>query len=606
MVWTVFLVLSLICLLSCIIFAYIRSKTSYKSGRLLDPLKILFIGVIFSSFFLFVPIYINELSTNSCGNFEAVLLAIHHMMKMFIVDADYEIIISNLAQTPALIFKGYTLLFLILMLLAPLLTFGFVLSFFKNISAYKRYISHFNSDVYIFSELNEKSLALAHSLYKNCPKHRCLVFTNVCETNQEQNSALVEGARELGAVCFKKDIVDINFFLHNAKTEFRFFTIGDNQSENVSKALKLIDKLKHRENTHLYVFSTQVEAEILLANAFENIEGNNGETFPPKIKVRRVNEVQSVVFRNLYEKGFEKIFCSARYDEGIKKINALVIGMGNFGTEMTKALSWFCQMDGFRVQIDCFDINKNANDIFCALCPGLMDSQLNGNYDIEGEAKYKITVHSGVDVNTKTFEQAILALPQTTYVFIALGDDEKNISTAIKLRALFEKRVYAPQIQAIIYNSDKKQALCDITNFKGQSYNIDFIGDTDSSYSQEAILESDIEKKALERHRKWGSERDFWQYDYNYKSSMASAIHREMKIKCSIAGAQKAPEDRTQDQLWAIRILEHCRWSAYMRSEGYVYSGAVEKSTRNDLAKMHNCLVPFGQLSLEDKDKDDD
>ena len=34
-----------------------------------------------------------------------------------------------------------------------------------------------------------------------------------------------------------------------------------------------------------------------------------------------------------------------RYDDGtgVKKINAVVIGMGQHGTEMTKALTWACQ-----------------------------------------------------------------------------------------------------------------------------------------------------------------------------------------------------------------------------------------------------------------------
>ena len=53
-------------------------------------------------------------------------------------------------------------------------------------------------------------------------------------------------------------------------------------------------------------------------------------------------------------------------------------------------------------------------------------------------------------------------------------------------------------------------------------------------------------------------------------------------------------------------MLEHNRWNAYMRSEGYVYGGTPEPEGRNDLAKMHNCLVRFELLSPEDKAKDDD
>ena len=41
-----------------------------------------------------------------------------------------------------------------------------------------------------------------------------------------------------------------------------------------------------------------------------------------------------------------------------------------------------------------------------------------------------------------------------------------------------------------------------------------------------------------------------------------------------------------------------------MRSEGYVYSGNPDKSSRNDLGKMHHNLVDFETLSDEDKRKD--
>jgi hypothetical protein len=51
-------------------------------------------------------------------------------------------------------------------------------------------------------------------------------------------------------------------------------------------------------------------------------------------------------------------------------------------------------------------------------------------------------------------------------------------------------------------------------------------------------------------------------------------------------------------------VLEHRRWNAYMRSEGYVFSGSTDKKSRNDLAKMHHDLVNFADLSEEEKRKD--
>lgn len=603
MMWTTFLIISIIALMGSVIWAIAKEKSKYKSSSVLDPSKILFIGVIISSVALFIPIYYEIFHANRGGIFETVLISIHNMIRLFVVDGEFEFIISRLDGVSEIIHKIYTIVFSVLFVLAPVLTFGFVLSFFKNVSAYKRYITHYNSDVYIFSELNEKSLTLAKSLHNNDSKKSLFVFTDVFEKEEEQSYELIEKAKELGAICFKKDIITIDFSFHSSKNALSFFAIGENQSENISQALKIIDKLKYRDNTNLYVFSTQVEAEILLANAFENRKDDT-EDKKISIKVRRVNEVQSLINRNLYENGFGKIFSSAHQDErGVKRINAVIIGMGQHGTEMTKALSWFCQMDGYEVKINSFDKDKNAKEKFFSLCPELMS--FSGKTDIPGEAKYTISIHSEIDVDTTTFDNIIENLPRTTYVFVALGNDEKNISVAVKLRAIFERKKYTPVIQAIVYNSEKKDALTDIKNFKGLPYNIDFIGDMKSSYSEEVILDSDVEEEALKRHMKWGDESEFWRYDYNYKSSIASAIHRKMKILCEIPGIEKDPKDRTEKELWNLRILEHCRWNAYMRSEGYVYGGTVEKIGRNDLAKMHNCLVPFDELPLKEQEKDD-
>jgi hypothetical protein len=426
------------------------------------------------------------------------------------------------------------------------------------------------------------------------------VFTDVFDNGEEQSFELIEGAKEIGAICFKRDIVVVDFSFHSKKRSMNFFLIGEDQSENIEQGLKLIDRYKYREHANMYVFSTEVESEVLLARAYDE-SGN------VKIKVRRINEVQSLVTRTLYEEGYEKIFKSAYEDQnGVKNINAIVIGLGQHGREMTKALSWFCQMSGYQVRIHAFDIDKKAEEKFVSLCPELMDLKLNGNFDIEGEAQYQITVHSGVDIDTRKFDDMIMDLPRTTYIFVALGKDGKNISTAMKLRSLLLRKGHEPVIHAVVYNSSKKQTLSGITNFKNQEYKIDFIGDMKTAYSEKVILYSDVEEEALKRHMKWGEEKAFWQYDYNYKSSMASAIHRKMKGLCQIPGIEKAKEERTEEELWAIRILEHRRWNAYMRSEGYVYGGTVERSGRNDLAKMHNCLVPFEQLPYEEQIKDDD
>ena len=554
----------------------------YKRGRVLTPLNMAFAGVLLSSFILFIPIYIHTMESEHYGVFEAVLLSVHNMIRLFIVDGEFSIVTQNIAGLEPWLYSCYCVLFSILFVLAPVLTFSFVLSFFKNIAAYGRLILNCATEGYVFSELNEKSLALASSIIKQ-PGRKIFVFTDVFEKEEDESYELVERARELGAICFKKDIVTINFGMHTKRTPLHFFTIGEDQAENISQALKLIELYRQRENTNLYVISDQAESELLLAN-----------TDCGKIKVRRINEVQSLIYRNLFENGL-RIFEHA--EDGV--ISAVVVGLGNHGTEMTRALAWFCQMDGYVPYIRGYDLNQNAEQKFRALCPELMEKS--GNFEDDGEAMYDLKIFGRVDAETEAFLQSMRELERVTYVLVALGNDELNIRVALRLRSLFERMGRNPMIQTIVYNSEKCAALKGVKNYSGQDYNIDFVGDLRSTYSYEVVLDSDLEAEALARHMKWGEEEAFWKYEYNYRSSVASALHRHMKRACKMPGVELPPAERSEKDLWALRRMEHRRWNAYMRAEGYVYA-----PVRNNLAKTHHCLVTFDLLSDKDKAKDDD
>ena len=232
-----------------------------------------------------------------------------------------------------------------------------------------------------------------------------------------------------------------------------------------------------------------------------------------------------------------------------------------------------------------------------------MDDRYNG-VRIPGEAEYTIRIHSGIDVTTKTFADEITRLTDATYVFVSLGSDERNIRTAVDLRMTFERMRIRPVVQTIVFDPGEKAALQGVTNYRGQTYDIEFLGDLTTSYSEAVIMNSELEADALRRHLRWGREEEFWQYEYNYNSSVASALHLKARIACGVPGAEKREEELTDEQRKTIEMLEHRRWNAYMRSEGYVYSGSQEKSSRNDLAKMHHDLVDYSSLSEEDKRKD--
>lgn len=590
MIWRYCFFFSIVSLFFFVLLALFSGLILKRKSDVFTPFKLMFAGVFVSVFSCLLPVYNSVLSTQSSPLLKTVLFSLHNTFQIFTIDADRGIMDDVRCSDPRLA-AAYTAFLSVAYVVAPVLTFGFVASFFKNVSAYVKYFIRYFNDVYVFSELNEKSLSLATDISSNNGK-TLIVFTDVFEKNEEFSYELIQRAQKLGAVCFKKDILAINYNRHFSKAEIVFFTIGMDETENINQSLKLIAAYKERENTGLYIFSNGIEGEILLNRAEKG-----------KIKVRRINENRSLINRVLYESNGDLFKNAVMMQDGVKKISAVIVGLGGYGTEMLKALSWYCQMDGYEVEINAFDIDKSAEDRLSGMAPELMSEKYNGVI-IPEEASYTIKIHSGIDVETKSFADEIAKIWDATYVLVSLGSDAKNIKAAVELRMLFERMKIKPVIQAVVTGSNEKKALEGITNFRGQHYNIEFIGDTDTSYSQKVIMNSELEEYALAIHKKWGDAEEFWKYEYNYNSSIASAIHMKARIACNVPGASKKEEELTSDEAKIIEVLEHRRWNAYMRSEGYIYSGSPDKSSRNDLGKMHHDLVDYSSLSDDEKRKD--
>lgn len=597
--WMLYWVLSVLCLVASVVTAFVCGRQRGLSHRV-GPVTVLLAGTVASAAILYVPIYLSEFSTDQCGWLETVFMAGYSMVRLFLADGEFTFILSNLNCDIPEIHKAYTILFSVLFVLAPVLTFGVALSFFKNISAYIRYLLNYNTETYVFSELSEKSLTLAQSLRENGGK-RNLVFTDVEEKDGKQGE-LAQRAKELGAICFRRDMLTVNLDLHKKGSVRRLFLIREDQSENTRQAMKLLEKLKKRENTEIFVFSSLQETELALSKSYVAMDDDKEK----QIIVRRINEVRSLIIRNLYDTGYESVFKSAvAGQDGMKQINALVVGMGQHGTEMAKALPWFGQMDGYDLCINVVDADKMAEEKFISACPELM--KYSGKNKEKGDARYRISVHPGMDVETAAFDRLLERLPRTTYAFVALGSDEKNIAAAMKLRMLFLRMGYKPVIQTVVYDTERKESVSGAKNAAEQNYDIMCVGDLRASYSEEVILASDLEQKAKERHLKWGSEREFWQYEYYYNSSVSSVVHHKMKILCGIPGADLEPEKREDTDRVNLRMLEHSRWNAYMRAQGFVYGGSNKREEgRDDMAKRHNNLLPFAELLPKEQEKDDD
>ena len=575
MYWEVYFGTSVFVSLTVVVSILLLHYGAKKRHKVLTPFNILVVGVFFALVICLLPAFSTGSEGESVSIFEQIPLAIHNTFQAYTNNSDLQATLSKINcenKTFATVYASYVA---VLFVIAPVLTFGFVLSLFRDLTAYIKMLFGVFRDTYVFSELNEKSLALGTDIKKK-HKRATLVFMDVDNEEVDSGNDLLKEALDLGAICFNKEILRVNFRV--CRTKLVFFVIGGDDEKNVQYTINLLKLHKDRKNTELYIFTTGVESELVLCKA------EKGE-----IRVKRINEDRALISRHLYLKG-HCLFENARPKKnGDKVISVLLVGLGRHGTEMLKALSWYCQMDGYELEINAFDIDDRAKEKLEASVPDLLSPKYNGVKTSE-EAEYTINVFPGVDVTGQSFVDKVMSIDRPTYVFVSLGSDEMNIRISVDLRKVFERMSIHPQptIQTLVYSSDAKSLLKGIANYKGIPYNIEFIGDMRSFYKESVIMDSKLDNLALAIHKQWKDEEDFWLYDYNYRSSIASAIHKQARIECGIPGADKPEEERTPEEMRVIQVIEHRRWNAYMRSEGYIYG-----KERNDIAKVHNDLVRY-------------
>ena len=553
-----------VAILVCGVIQFLQSTIKLKKSE--KGLKELTLALFCASVVIFLPVYSDMFRLDGGKLVKVILLSIHNTIRLFIVDGEYTIISDFIGQDRGAVDTMYGIVAAVYFVLSPVLTFGFVLSFFKNFNARKKFLLGYSKDVFIFSELNEKTLALAKSLIEGNEK-RLIIFNDVYENIGEQNCENIDAARSMGAILFQEDILVSNYSIHSKKASMYFFIAGENESENISHAMQLIPKYRDTENTHLILFSAGVETDVI-----------TGHTDKGRMKVRCIDPSRALIENYLYEYGSE-LFDTADN----KHVGVLLMGLGRNGSNMLKSLSWFLQMDGYDSRIDAFDIDEKAESRMRADCPELLDEKINGKY-IEDDARYDIRIHSGMDVHGAEFIDCVKEIPDISFIFVSLGNDTENLKAALNMRIQCERMGIHPIIRAIYEGNSLSGYLNEISNFKHQKYDICFMGAVDSMYSEKVVIDSELEEKGLELHSRWDDNAEaFFAYEYNYHSSIAAVIHEKAKNHC--IGDDENP------------VLEHKRWNAYMRSEGYVFGGSTKAEGRNDLGKMHNCLTGYNNLA---------
>jgi len=531
MLWHIWWYISSGILLASLLSAFAVSKFKYKRKRVLTSNRLLRIGTVLSAVALIYPAYFEKFDGEEIISriVRAFLNSVQYSIGLFAFDDSYLDTLYGAEFPTAVLELQYTAVGLFLYAFAPLLTLGFVLSLFKNISSYLKYLFSFRKHTHIFSELNERSLALAASIVKDDGKKRgrklfpgaMAVFTDVTDKGDSKNNDLVDRAREIGAVLFSKPFESIKYRCKCSMRKVSFYLISDAADDIIGHTERVISEYGKMENTELFVFSDDVESRCFLDSYTEE------QRMELSIKVIRVNDKKSLIYHNLNENGLRLFENANTQADCSREISAVVVGLGKYGIEMIKALLWYCQIPGYRIKITAFDQRKDKVAVVKATMPSI---ELNKSVDNAGDMRYTFDIVEET-YGTDHFFSELEKIEDVTYAFVCLGSDHMNIEATLSICDLMAKNGLSPYIETVVYDSSLKKRLDSVW----QKEKINIIGDLDTFYSQGTVINSDLIYQGLEVHKRWDNsdkaENNYYMNDYNYSSSLASALHRLMRKK---------------------------------------------------------------------------
>lgn len=543
MYWYIWWFVSAGMLMAALLGAFVISKLKYKRKHMLTSNRLLRIGTVASAVALIYPVYFEKFLEEEIISriVRAFLNSVQYSIGLFAFDDSYMEVLDGALFPSAVLEMQYTAIGLFLYAFAPLLTFGFILSLFKNVVSYRRYLFSFYKHTHVFSELNERSLALASSIVKDGEEKdgrklfpgAVVVFTDVTDKGDPKNNDLVDRAREIGAILFSKPFDSIKYRGRHSTRKVSFYLISDTGDDIIGHTERIISEYGKMENTALFVFSDDVESKSFLDSYTRE------QRMELAIKVIRVNDKKALVYHNLNENGLRLFENANTLADGSREISAVVVGLGKYGIEMIKALLWYCQIPGYRIKITAFEQQKDKISVVKASMPSI---ELNKDIDEVGDMRYTFDIVEET-YGTDRFFSELEKIEDITYAFICLGSDHMNIEATLSICDLMTKNSFSPYIETVVYDSSLKKRLDSV--WREEKINI--IGDLEEFYSLGTVINSDLIHKGLEVHKRWDdsdkAENNFYMNDYNYSSSLASALHRLLRQKIIAYSSNKNKEE---------------------------------------------------------------
>ena len=508
------------------------------------------------------------------------------MLQTFSLDADYQMILSAVS---ALVDAPWVRVYVqLILLIAPIIGGAAVLTIIMNIFPSVRYRVHllFCRKLYIFSCLDESSLSIAQALIekKRVGAWDMIVFANtsVKEENDTLNS-LVYRAENMDAVtlCMKNPPEDL---MVPAYVSVYYDFAKRDQTENINEALTLFTSRKSQlESCHgevcLYIYAQPGIAVEVTEQMYACLD----EEMRKKIYISVIPYVTNAIYKSLSEHPLHRDLGDPEEKE---ELTVAVIGDGLWAKELIKTAYWAGQYPNKSLRIVSF--SKDAAVMEDCIHAAIPEWNAKG-----ADFNYCDFLFCSFRQDSEEFKKE---LEGCGIWYIVKDKAEENMSLAEDLARRLNAMHLTDGKSGAVYCRVEDDALCTMANASSGSnlpFTIYGFGSIKDQYTP-SFAEDDQLSFGWMSEGKWrdyfGQKEGYEDADYRNRSSKAAAAHIPAKMyalgldhggakdgkykKALLDSFSHFLADSRLRKTWAtdIAVLEHRRWNAYIRSDGFCHA----------------------------------
>lgn len=467
-------------------------------------------------------------------------------------------------------------------IMCPFITVQAVLSFIRNKLKKTILKFTFNKNIHIFTERNENSVLLAKDIMAK-DKKSYVIFTD---------SSPDENEKHFLGISLK---LNEAFNLINPTNNIDVFFTDEDEDLKLDKLMYFLSSNSNKELKIYVLTSRKITEEVI-----DNFKKNNKNA---RIIVLNTDEILSrkilwnyPLYLNMAKK---------------EELNVTVIGVGETGGTFASNVLWCGQLPECKLYLNLVD--KEGSTVF---------KNIGDNLD---PADFNTEIFS-YDAQTNEFLNDIkdTRIINSDYIFVALPNDDMNISISKKLRLFFLRCGKKPYITTLVRNDSKYKTMKEIL----KEEEITLVGGKSEFYTSNVLLNDKLFNIAFEVYKiveeKYGNivnERDFYNQSHiDIYSSYANAVHTKYKAFAITGESDTLTYDKIKEKVDSnhhlLSVNEHDRWVAFEKLKGYIgFSGTEEelieflksnknsgrKVHKNDDIKIHACITDFDGVEKLDK-----